>query len=213
MIKAVIFDFDDTLVESRLAKWAQHRHVAREFYNIDLKEETLLEHWGKPLHNLIEELYERSDTLENMMTAVISTRDAFPKKPYMESVNIVKKLLSADIKVGILSAATRRFIIEDLKKFGFPVEQFFMIQGASETLVHKPNPDVFTPLIEALKKEDIDKEEIVYVGDSLYDLKAATQAGLYFIAITTGLYSRDDFEKNGAKVIVQDIKEVANKIL
>ena len=33
-----------------------------------------------------------------------------------------------------------------------------------------------------------------------------------FIAVTTGLYSKKDFEKNGAKIIIKDIREVASMI-
>ena len=32
--KAVLFDFDDTLVESRIQKWNQHKDVAKKFYNV-----------------------------------------------------------------------------------------------------------------------------------------------------------------------------------
>ena len=40
--KIVIFDLDDTLLESRVAKWAQHTYVAKKFYNIDLTEKLIL---------------------------------------------------------------------------------------------------------------------------------------------------------------------------
>ena len=206
--KAVIFDFDDTLVESRAQKWAQHKHVAKKFYNIDLKEEIILKHWGKPLPTLVAELYQNSDTPENMMNAAISTRKAFPKKPYKDSAKVVKQLVNNGIQVGILSAATARFIKEDLIEFDFPVGKLLTIQGAYETMVHKPNPGVFIPIFKKLKKESISQKDTVYVGDSLDDLQAAKRAGIDFIAVTTGLYSKEDFKKHEAKVIVKDIRSV-----
>lgn len=211
--KAVIFDFDDTLVETRLIKWAHHKAVAKKFYNIDLSEEILLKHWGKPFHVLLQELYQYSDTLENMMVANTSIRNDFLKKLYPGSVKVVTTLLNNNIRVGLLSAANQKFVIDDLKRFNFPLDRFSVIQGPDDTEVHKPNPEVFSLIFNKLSKEGIQKEEIVYVGDSLIDLQAAHGADIDFIAITTGLYSKTDFKKHGAKVIVKNIREVTKKII
>lgn len=211
--KAIVFDFDDTLVESRMAKWAQHTHVAKNFYNVDLTEEKILEHWGKPIHIMAPELYENSDTWENIYPKLLLTKKNFPKKLYEQSLKVITELLDKSIKIGILSATTRKDIVEDLKKFNFPVERFSFIQGAEDTAVHKPNPKVFLPAFEQLQKEGIDLKDVVYAGDSLDDMRAATEAGIDFIAVTTGLYSAHDFRKNGAKMIVKNIDEIIRKII
>lgn len=210
MIKAVIFDLDDTLLESRAAKWAQHKHVAKKFFNIDLKEETLLKHWGKPINVLAPELYEHLDTWENIHPLLINTRKDFPKIPYQSSVETIEKLTEDGILVAIISATTKHDIEYDLEKYNFSINKFIHIQGAEDTKVHKPDPDVFLPVFKKLSDIGIKKEEMVYVGDSLDDLRASHGAGINFIAITTGIFTKEDFEKNGAKVIVSDIKEVIN---
>ncbi|MEX2052449.1 MAG: HAD-IA family hydrolase, partial [Candidatus Paceibacterota bacterium] len=208
MIKAVIFDFDDTLVETIVAKWAQHKHVAKKFYNVDVTDDLLRLHWGKPLDKLIGEICNYSDTKENMIEAYNSTRNDFPKNPYPGSVKVTRCLIDKGFKVGVLSATTKRFLVEDLENYGFPTEEFICIQGAEETTVHKPHPDVFLPLLKKLEEEGIKKDEIVYIGDSLDDFRAARGAGINFIAVTTGLYSKKDFKKNGAKNITKEIREV-----
>jgi len=211
--KAVIFDFDDTLVETREIKWAQYKFVARKFYNMDISKKVLLEHWGKPLHTLITEIFNNVDTFENLRLAVRTERNNFLKKVYTNSVNIVNELLENNIKVGILSATDKMNLEEDLIRLGFPVDRLIAMQGEDETPVHKPNPEVFLPIFTRLKKEGIGKKEIVYIGDSLDDLKAAKEAGIGFIAVTTGLYSKADFKKHGAKAIVKDIREVLKEIM
>ncbi len=213
MIKAVIFDFDDTLVASREAKWAQHTHVAKTFFNIDLKEDKIREHWGKPVNILALELYDNSDTWENIHIILRSTRDAFPKKLHSEVAGTLEYLLGRGIKIGILSAATSSDIKHDLVKYNIPVDNFTIIQGAEDTLVHKPNPEVFIPILEHLSQEGIQNKEILYVGDSLDDLKAATGAGINFVAVTTGLYAEEDFKKAGAKKIIKNIREVLENML
>lgn len=211
--KIIIFDLDDTLLESRVAKWAQHRHVAKKFYNIDLTHEDLLKHWGKPFEVLIQELYQHKDTLDNMYKAIYTSRHKFPKKAYKQSVSTINKLLDNNIKVGVLSATTNYFLKEDLIKFGFPIDKFSIIQGADESSFHKPDPKVFLPVIKKLEKEGINKNEIVYVGDSLDDFKAATGAGIDFIGVTTGLYTEKDFKKQGAEIVIKEIGEVVEIII
>src|SRR3989344_1846309 len=206
--KAVIFDFDDTLVESRELKWAQHKVVAKKFYNIDLSDEDLKKHWGKPLSELVRILYKDSDTVENMREVLFSTRQDFMKTVYPEAPTVVSKILDSGIEIGVLSAATNYFIVDDLTRMGFPVERFISVQGDEDTLKHKPHGDVFIPMFDKLATKGIDKKYIVYVGDSLDDLEASLSAGIDFIAITTGLYSREEFLKAGAKVVLSDIREV-----
>src|SRR3989338_7802566 len=195
--KAVIFDFDDTLVESRAIKWAHHKHVAKKFYNVDITDEILKEHWGKPFPVLLKALYGDVDTVENMVKANAHTRDDFLKKVYPGSVEVVTKLLGQGVEIGLLSAAHKEFIILDLERLGFPKERFILIQDAQDTLVHKPDPRVFYPMLAILKERRIEKGEIIYVGDSMMDFEAARDAGIDFLAVTTGLYSRKDFEKTG----------------
>ena len=213
MKKAVIFDFDDTLFESRAQKWAQHKHVAKKFFNIDLTDETILKHWGKPIHILAKELYQNSDTWENIHPILRSTRKDFPKKDYKESLSIFTKIIDQGIKVGIVSAATNLDVIDDLERFKFPIARITIIQGADKTLVHKPDPDVFLPVFNRLKEEGIEKKDIVYIGDSLDDLRASRGAGIDFIAVTTGLYSKEQFQKAGASIVVSNIEEILDFII
>jgi HAD superfamily hydrolase (TIGR01662 family) len=211
--KAVIFDLDDTLLESREVKWAHHKAVAKKFYNLDLTDEDIREHWGKPFHVLVSELYQHKDTLDNLIAANVAIREEFRKKVYPGAVEVVKEIIKNGVKVGILSAATKKFFVEDLERFNFPVNQFAFIQDPEDTTVHKPNPKVFLPALDKLSKLGIKKEEIVYVGDSIDDLRAAHGAGIDFIAVTTGLYAKDDFKKHNARVIIKEISEVLEYLL
>lgn len=210
--KAVIFDFDDTLVESRAMKWAQHKHVAKKFYDIDLTDDILYKHWGKALHILIAELYQNRDTSENLFSALRSTEDDFLKKIYDGSIDTVEKLYNQGLKIGILSSTNNEFLLRSLNRLNFPVGSFILIQGSDDSTVHKPDPLVFLPALEKLKNYEIEKRDIVYIGDSLDDLEAATGAGVDFIAVTTGLYTHDDFQKKGAKIIIKNIREVLENI-
>ncbi|MBY0376557.1 HAD family hydrolase [Patescibacteria group bacterium] len=211
--KAVIFDFDDTLVASREIKFAHHKHVAKNFYKIDLTDEDIRKHWGKPLHKLVGELYQNADTIDNMYSALISTRENFLKTEYPGASEAVVQLLDKGIEVGILTATSKNFLVEDLKRMSFPHERMLEIQGAEETEYHKPDPKVFIPILEKFTRHNIKHNEIVYVGDSVDDFHASLGAGIDFIAITTGLYDKEFFHNLGVKNIITNISEVIDKVI
>ncbi len=208
--KAIIFDFDDTLVESRLQKWAQHKHVAKKFYNIDLQDEEIRQHWGKPFHELISILYKNSDNIENMDKAIISTKEDFLKNCYQGAMEMIKEFIHQKVEIGVLSAANTPHLVEDLTRFDFPITKFFCIQGADQTKVHKPNPQVFKPIFEKIKEKGINPSEILYVGDSLDDFEASKGAGIDFIGVATGLYSKEDFQNKGVNIVLSKINELPN---
>jgi HAD superfamily hydrolase (TIGR01549 family) len=210
--KAVIFDFDDTLVESRALKWVQHKHVGKKFYNLDFTDDDIREHYGKPFNQLLVDLYKGSDTLENIHTAIESVREDFLKRVYDGAPEVLRNLLSKNIEVGVISGTNKKFLLEDLSRLGFPHEQFFIIQGSDEVSFHRPDPGVFLPTFEKLSQKSITKEHVVYVGDLLDDLKVAHRAGIDFIAVTTGLYNEEEFKKAGAKTVLKDIKELLDFI-
>jgi len=210
--RAIIFDFDDTLVESRLKKWAQHKLVSKKFYNIDLSYEMIREHWGKPFNELLGLLYKNGDTYENMHKAIRSVHNQFLKDPYEHANRVVDTILKKGIEVGVLSAALREHLNEELERAGFPVPKFFALQGADETEVHKPDPRVFDLILAKLSEKGVSRNEVLYVGDSLLDLQAAKGAGLHFIAVTTGLYSRNDFLAEGAETVIDDVKDLLDFI-
>lgn len=206
--KAIIFDFDDTLVESRLQKWAQHKHVAKNFYDIDLIDEEIQAHWGKPMNELITILYKNSDSVENMNIALNLTTKDFLKELFEGSTEMITALVDQRVEVGIVSAANTNHIMEDLIRFNFPYDKFFAIQGSDKVSVHKPDPRVFDQLLQVLSDKGIQKNEVLYVGDSLDDFQAARGAGIDFVGVVTGLYSMEDFKNKGVEVVLSRITEL-----
>jgi phosphoglycolate phosphatase-like HAD superfamily hydrolase len=80
---------------------------------------------------------------------------------------------------------------------GFPLERLHTLQTSSDTLVHKPDPKVFEPILHALARDGI-TTDILYVGDALMDYYAARDAGLSFIGVTTGSTDERQFRDAGA---------------
>lgn len=203
--QAVIFDLDDTLTKSHEQVFRHHKAVAKH-YGIDLTDEDILVHWGKPFDELIRQLYRNADTLENMRALNQSLYAQFRKEIQEDAHDLIAELLARNIQIGVVTAANTHQAIEDLEYFGVPVDQFAFIQGAEKTLVHKPDPGVFIPMFDHLAKEGIEKAAIVYVGDAIHDYHAARDAGIEFIAVTTGVVPKEKFVEAGAQNIIERLK-------
>jgi phosphoglycolate phosphatase-like HAD superfamily hydrolase len=89
-----------------------------------------------------------------------------------------------------------------------------MIQASGESEHHKPDPRVFDVLIRLLQGSNINKNEILYVGDSLSDLYAASDAELQFIAVLTGSTSRQQFHAAGVSKdrILYSVAELSEEL-
>jgi phosphoglycolate phosphatase len=201
MIKAVIFDYDDTLVKTIDSKWDALRETGKRFHNLEIKNSHIKKFWGLPYQEMLTGVLMKADSFENLNKSYESVRSEFPMKAYSDAVETINKLLEK-YKVGILTASARKLVIEDLEMLEFPIDKFFYIQTSEDTVAHKPDPKVFEPIIQKLKTENITKNEVVYIGDSLRDYFAARDANIEFFGITHGsVKSKKEFEKEGAKTI------------
>jgi len=182
MIKAIIFDYDETLVQTLDSRIQAYIKLAKQNYHFDLKEETIRKAYGLPYEDFIHTLFGKVDSVENIIANYQKIIPDFPNKAYPHSVKTVNKLLSKYF-VGIVSGSRRNMMLSDMKKLGFPIAKFFYIQSGEDTLDHKPDPRVFNPLITKLKTMSIKPKEALYVGDDLRDFEASAKAGMCYIAI------------------------------
>ena len=73
----------------------------------------------------------------------------------------------------------------------------------------KPHPDIFQV---ALRKAGTDAADTVVVGDSVWDIEAATKAGLRCIAVECGGYSSYELEKAGAAAVYRDPRDLLDNL-
>ncbi len=210
-IRAIIFDFDDTLVKTRESKWDALKSTGKTFYDLELTDNEIKEHWGKPYLEMLYGVMQKSDTPENIRKNYESITNDYPMQaaPYvLETINNLLKYY----KIGVLTASGRKLTVSDLNKLNFPTNKFFYIQTAEDTDVHKPNPLVFLPILKKLDLLGIKKEHVLYIGDSIKDYHAANKADLQFIGILQGLTSEEEFRKENIPTI-NNLKELNKQVI
>lgn len=81
---------------------------------------------------------------------------------------------------------------------------FEVIVTADEILKPKPDPEIFLSCAEML---NCPPEKCVVVEDSIFGVKAAKEANMKCIAITTGAYNKEELEKESPDLIVDSLRE------
>lgn len=199
-VKAVIFDWDDTLVATIESKWPQHRHIARTHYGLELSDDDLRTHWGSPLEKLLAALYQTED-IDQAFEHIYAVNADFPKRLYDETLGVLEHLRASEKIVGLVTAHRRIGLDHDFELLGMSPSLFDYIQTSDDTKRHKPDPEVFRPTLAFLRRFNILPEQTVYVGDGMLDMQAAIGAGMGFIGVETGLVSAEQFRQAGATAI------------
>lgn len=192
--KAIFFDHDDTLVGTIEAKFRQHKHVARTWYNKELTDEEISLHWGKPLRHLFQILYEDND-LDMILSRVQQVHRQFPKILFESTLPTLRTLHDNGTRLGLVTATSRYSLEEDFKNLAIPEDLFDFIQTEEDSEHHKPDPRVFSSALKWLDEKQILPEEVTYIGDGLHDAKAALGAGFQFIGVETGLVTPEQFRE------------------
>lgn len=75
------------------------------------------------------------------------------------------------------------------------------VASADDVEAGKPAPD---PVHQALELVGASAGEAVFVGDTVWDMKAATRAGVRAVALLSGGIPRADLEQAGAAAVYQN---------
>lgn len=194
MKKLVIFDMDGTLADTSEGVFNSIRYTQKMMNLPPITEEQMYSHVGPPM----EESYHRNFGLtgEKLQQAVKYHKEYAMQKGYRELkvYDGIPELLDNLHKQGILTAVATlkaQSTAEKIVSEYFP-DKFDLIVGARQE-----QPMTKSKMLTyCLDRLSINKDDAVLVGDSIYDLHGAEQAGIDFIAVTYGFgfTCKDDCE-------------------
>ncbi|MBN2095361.1 MAG: HAD family hydrolase [Candidatus Aenigmarchaeota archaeon] len=204
MIKAVLFDFDLTLVDSEQALECALLEFEKA-HGLSGKKLTTDEKWGNTLKGFLTRLAElngnpiRIEELEKKWEACITKTY---KECEIREREYLKRLSERGILLGIISgcgAKRIRKVLGTEKNKGLTFEIVF----GGEKGIKKPEL-----IREALTKLEVKPEEAIYVGDHPKDIVASKEAGVIPVSITTGFYSKSQLEEYKPAQIIDMLEEL-----
>ena len=120
---------------------------------------------------------------------------------------LVASLVKRGYEVWLATSAKPEELEHHMKELGAE-GKISGVVSSDEAEESKPAPDIFGL---ALERAGVSPEEAVVVGDSVWDIEAAKEAGVRVAAVMTGgAFSRAELEEAGAYAVYQNCHELLN---
>jgi len=187
-IKAVLFDFDGTIIPSEELFYKSYQKISQEIFGINVKLEDYkkfeLDQNNKLFDYLFKKKTDNKSKISKEKFLKIVYREYEKKlKLIIDNDNVITnfkgiKLLKSKYRLGIVSTSRRKYVDLFIKQYN--LEQLFEIIVTREDVKNlKPAPDAY---INALNKLNLKSDEVLTVEDSQRGIAAAKTAKIPVIA-------------------------------
>lgn len=174
MIKAVLFDFDGTLINTNELIIKCFKLVYKEHLNIDMPTAEICKYFGEPLLKTFER-YDKENA-EKLMGYYrehnLKMHDEMVRG-FDGARETLVALRELGIKVGVVTSKRKEMTFRGLKFINIE-DTIDVVVTPEDTDKHKPDPE---PILFACDILGISPEEVLYVGDTSFDIKCSKSAG------------------------------------
>jgi phosphoglycolate phosphatase len=207
-VKAMIFDLDGTLVDSRGA------------YRVAAETAFALTGRGKVNARMVTEIPRRLEQdlpIDDLMGGVDVERfrDIYLRAYYRATVEKTKPFPNVGCTLErlssrvLLAVTTRRNVPEaevkrQLAKFGL-ARHFQKIVTSQDTLEPKPSPEA---LVKCAVHLGVKMRDCAVVGDSVIDIRAGKNAGAQTVAVLTGIFSSEELKMERPDLMLKNVNEL-----
>lgn len=210
--KAVLFDFDGTLVDSSEGIYKSLMYAFKADGKPIPDEATLRKFIGPPIYDSFKNLFGYKDEKIDWMIA--KYRERYRAIGYREVEvydgipALLERLHQSGIKIATASSKPTVFIEKILKERNL-LAYFDYLGGTDFDNISSDKTVIMQNAMDAL---GVSPQDTVMVGDRLYDIRGAKGASVPCIAVLYGFGSREEFLKYGADYIVSTPAEIENLI-
>lgn len=207
MKKLVIFDLDGTLLNT-IADLAEATNYALQKLNYPTHPKEVIRTFvGNGINKLFERALPESErTVENVMrmrshfVPYYDAHNADLSSPYPGIAKLLEELQERKVMLAVASNKYQE-ATQKLVRHYFPGISFVEVLGQREGIPVKPDPTIVTDI---LQKAKVNKEEVLYVGDSGVDMQTAIHAGVDAIGVAWGFRPRTELEDYHPKGIIDE---------
>ena len=215
MVRGFIFDVDGTLVSHKVdgekLRSTTSRELVRMGFDISFMD-------GNNLHTqeIIDRARQQIESgsvkikFELFRAALNEALDALEMdwnalaQPIPGTNELLDRLRAKNVRLATLTNSGRAPSEWLLKQHDL-LRRFDFTLSRDDVTKLKPCPD---GVLKALDLMGLPKEEVVYVGDSVIDVKAAKAAGIKVAGVTTGRYSHERLQNEGSDYIMDSLSEL-----
>ncbi|MGI4853295.1 MAG: HAD family hydrolase [Janthinobacterium lividum] len=209
MLKAVLCDIDGTLLDSNaLHAECWQRSFERFGYPADF--ESVVKQIGKGGEYMLPHFIP-----EGELSGVEKEIKAFRKRlfhreyidrvvPFCDARRLLERMRQQGLRLVVATSSEK----EDLEIFKTVLKIHDLIEEdvtATDAEQAKPEPDIFLAALAALQ---VEAGEALALGDTPWDVIAATKAGVRTVAVQSGGWKREELDEAGAIAVYVDAADL-----
>lgn len=209
-VKAILVDLDGTLVDSRQAYLEALKTAFTAIGQKIVPIEIVTEIPRRLEQNLqINSMMNNFDTEKFLDVYLKAYYDstATKTKPLPNVTETLRKLSEKNkLALVTMRCVPKEKVEEELNKFGL-AKYFQIVTTAFDGCLPKPSPEA---LLKSAKSLGVDISKCAVVGDSVADIKAGKNAGAVTVAVLSGIFTREELEREKPDLILKDINDLPN---
>lgn len=186
--RAVLFDWDGTLVDSGACVQEAHNHVRRAFGMDDFTQEEFMHaaRIGTGRETFTVLYPTRVNEALDIYYGVVPELRTAHVGPIAGALEFVDQLYRAGVPLGVVSNMRHGPLVDEIARMNWG-HYFQTVIGAGEAARGKPSPDPVYLAAERMGMTRADLENVWFVGDMDTDEKAAKAARCPFLYYTGGI--------------------------
>ena len=214
MIKAVIFDWDGTLADTKKAVVQSFQRVLKES-GCNVSDEFIERRIGIGTKKTIIEAFRKCNIkIDGLKLEKLAKKKILIQVGLTDTVNLYEgaiellETLQGKTKVALATMTNRKVIDVFLSKKN--IEWFFeVVISADEVYNPKPDPEAF---LVVANRMGVNPKDCVVIEDSIFGVRAAKAANMKCIAVSTGVYNKKELAKEIPDMLISSLVE-KDKIL
>ena len=209
MAKAVIFDLDGTLADTKrvvVQSFQDALRVADCVVNDEFIERRIGIGTKKTIIEAFRECHMRFDVLilEKVAGEKIGIQVGLTGSVSLfDGVTELLEALHGKMRIALATMSNRKVVDKLLLEKGIDT-YFDVVVSADEVVNPKPDPEVF---LMSARKMGVDSIECVVVEDSVFGVKAAKEANMKCIAVSSGVYSEKELQEEHPDMVINSLIE------
>lgn len=212
MIKGIIFDLDGTTLNT-IDDIQNCLNIVLKNNNLPIKTyDEVRINLGQGSRNLIKFSIKEKDNnklidkLTKEYLELYKVKYNIKTKPYDGIKELINELKVRNIKLAINTNKPNNIALNIISQH-FPGNIFDIIIGSRDSIPNKPDPYSANEIVKFL---ELNKEDVLYVGDSETDIKTAKNAGLKSVGCLWGFRDLETLKKENTDIIISKPKELLN---
>lgn len=196
MIKGVLFDLDGTLLDTSIGIIKSASYVADRLGYPSLPDTIMRTFVGPPIQESFMRNYgissEAAQEAADMFRVHYVSNALFDAVLYDGIIGTMREIKKKGLKIGVATYKREDYAISLLQHFGISIF-CDSVRGADNNNCLRKS-DIIKLCIRDL---EIEKRQIILLGDTEYDARGAEEAGVHFLGVTYGFGFHSVDEVNG----------------